>query len=577
MTHLYTVLHGGLVLTLDGAAPTDAASRALGSPDAAGRRATAVAFADDRILAVGSDDEVLPLAGPGSRVLDLGGRVVVPGFRDPHAHPLGEGLDAGKVLTGGEPDLRAGLRRLSDVASRLDPDAWLLARYDQTRWRDPRHPTRDDLDRAIPDRPVLLAHVSGHAVAANSLALALARVGPATEDVAGLWSVERDVHGEPTGIVTGTEAASLFADAVPAPTASDLAAAVARDAERLAAHGVVATADADFGSDGIGVERASRAYVAAAEAGRLHQSVSLMPGLARLGPPDAAPPAPADISGGIPVDLRDRLPVRACKLKADGAMTTRTAWLREDFADAPGWRGLMVEDAGALRVRVAGAHAAGWQVCTHAIGDAAVDAICDALEALGTADPVTGAGGGTEGRASTAAAARRHRIEHAMLLDDVTIERIARLGATLSMQPEFVAWAGDTYRARLGDARVARMNRYRSVLAAGIPVAFGSDRPVVGGAPLDGILAAVRHEGPSGRPLDAGERLSAAEALHAWTVGAARAMWAEADAGRIAVGMRADLVVLSTDPTDPAAWDRGSAPAVAATVIGGRLVHGDLG
>ncbi|MCU0504953.1 MAG: amidohydrolase [Chloroflexi bacterium] len=565
MTHEYVVLHGGTVLTLDACAPSDAASRALGAPDAAGRRATAVAFAHDRILAVGTDANVLAIAGPDSTVIDLRGGIVVPGFIDPHAHPLGEGVDAGKVLIGGEPDLRAALRRLSDAASRLDPDAWLLARYDQTRWLEPRHPTRDDLDRAIPDRPVLLAHVSGHAVAVNSLALALAGVGPATDDVAGRWSIERDVHGEPTGVVVGTDAWSVFEDAVPPPTTAGLTDAVVRAGRRLAADGVVATADADLGSDGTRLEAALRAYVAAAASGGLAQVVSLMPGLARLGPPDVPPPTPADVEASVPPDLRDRLPVRACKLKADGAMTTRTAFLREDYADAPGWRGLAVEDAEALRARVLGAHAAGWQVCTHAIGDAAVDAVLDALEAVEAADR-----GG-------AVAAGRHRIEHAMLLDDSAIDRAAALGAMLSMQPEFVAWAGDTYRARLGDVRAARMNRYRSILAAGIDVAFGSDRPVVLGAPLAGIAAAVRHAGPSGVALDPAERISGAEALHAWTAGAARASWMEGDLGRIAVGMRADLAILSSDPTAQGAWDGSRArPEVVATVVGGHVVHGDL-
>ncbi len=562
---MYAVLHGGLVLTVDGCAPTDAASRAAGAPDAAGRRATAIAFAHDRILAVGSDAEVLAIAGRDSTVIDLRGRVVVPGFIDAHAHPLGEGIDAGKVLLGAEPDLRAALRRLSDAASRLAPDAWLLARYDQTRWREGSHPTRDDLDRAIPDRPVLLAHVSGHAVAANSLALALAGVGPATEDVAGRWSVERDAHGEPTGVVVGTEAWALFERAVPAPEPAELAAAVARASARLAADGVVATSDADLGSDGTGLDAAIAAYAAAAASGGLSQAISLMPGLARLGAADAAPPTPDEIAAAIPPALREQLPVRACKLKADGAMTTRTARLRDDYADAPGWRGLAVEDADALRARVAGAHAAGWQVCTHAIGDAAVDAVLDALAGI---EATSGAGSVT---------ARRHRIEHAMLLDDGAIARAAEIGATLSMQPEFVAWAGDTYRARLGAARATRMNRYRSILAAGIPVAFGSDRPVVLGAPLAGMAAAVRHAGPSGTVLDPAERLSGAEALHAWTVGAARACGMDADLGCIAVGMRADLAILSADPTDDRTWSGGTVPEVLATLVAGDVVHGELG
>jgi len=580
VTHEYTVLHGGLVITLDGAAPTDAASRSAGVPDAAGRRVTAIAFARDRIIAVGSDVDVLALAGADSRVIDLGGRVVLPGFRDPHAHPIGEGVDAAKPLIGGENDLRAGLRVLSDAASRLPADAWLLARYDQTGWRGGRHPTRDDLDRAIPDRPVLLAHVSGHAVAANSLALAFAGVGAATEDLPGRRAVERDEHGDPTGIVTGTDAWDLFVEAFPAPSHRELIAAIARAAGRLVADGVVATADADLGSDGTGMQVAIAAYVAAANSGRLPLPVALMPGLVRLGPADVDPPTPDELAAAIPARLRDRLPMRAAKLKADGAMTTRTAWLREDYADAPGWRGLPVGEPGALAERIRRAHLAGWRTCTHAIGDAAVDAVLDALEAAdrealaaGSRMSSAAAGGG-----SPSVASRGHRIEHAMLLDDAAITRIATLGAVASMQPEFVAWAGDTYRARLGPERASRMNRYRSLLDAGVPIAFGSDRPVVGGRPLDGIAAAVRHAGPSGIRLSDDEAISPAEALHAWTAGAAFAMGDDAEAGRLAVGSRADLVVLSGDPTAaPVRGHRGSAPQVLATVVGGRTVHGEIG
>ena len=178
MTHHYTVLHGGTVLTLDGALPTDAATRAAGAvgvPDAAGRRATAICYAHERILAVGTDEEMLALAGPDSTVVDLRGRAVVPGFVEPHAHPYWEGVVAGMALVAGR-ERRAALRAVPGAGEHLPPDAWLVARYDPTGWDRPDDPTRDDLDRAVPDRPVLLAHVSGHGVAANSLALAIAGI-----------------------------------------------------------------------------------------------------------------------------------------------------------------------------------------------------------------------------------------------------------------------------------------------------------------------------------------------------------------------------------------------------------------
>jgi hypothetical protein len=152
---------------------------------------------------------------------------------------------------------------------------------------------------------------------------------------------------------------------------------------------------------------------------------------------------------------------------------------------------------------------------------------------------------------------------------------------TAIVQPEFVAWAGDVYRARLGPDRAARLLPYAELLAAGVPVAFSSDRPVVVGAPLDGIRSAIRHAGPSGVRLSDAVPLSAAEALHAWTAGGARAAFDDDETGQIDVGYRADLTLLSADPTalPPGEWRRGGdaeALSVEATILGGHLAWGEL-
>lgn len=551
MTHHYTVLHGGTVLTFDGAAPTDAGTRAsgTGAPDAAGRRATAICIAHERILAIGSDDEVLPLAGPDSTVVDLRGRAVLPGFVEPHAHPYWEGFAAGLGLVAGR-DRRAALRAVPGLAEHLDPDAWLVARYDPTGWDRPDDPTRDDLDRAVPDRPVLLAHVSGHAVAANSLALALAGIDRTVVDVPGRLVPDHDPDGEPTGVVRGPEAWDRFAAAMPAPTAADGAAALARALARLVADGVTTVADADVGSTA-GVAAELAAWGEALASGAMPLVVSLMPGLARLAPgPDDPVPTPADLGAPLPAAARGRARLAHVKLKADGALTTRTAWLREPYADA-GHAGGPVHEPAALARRVARAAESGWAAAIHAIGDAAVAAVLDALEAT---PPPPGA---------------VHRVEHAMLLDPALVGRLAGSGAAAVVQPEFLAWAGPTYRSRLGDERAGRLLPLAALLAAGVPTAFSSDRPVVPGAPLDGVRAALRHD----------PGLSAAEALHAWTAAAA-AVLGDHDAGRLVVGGRSDLVVVSGDPTavSRAAWAAGEdGIRVEATVVAGVTVHGTLG
>jgi predicted amidohydrolase YtcJ len=550
MTHHYTVLHGGTILTLDGARPTDAASRAAGSPDvpdAAGRRATAICYAHDRILAVGGDAEILALAGPASHVVDLRGRAVLPGFVEPHAHPYWEGLVAGMRQLAGH-DRRAALKALPGGAERLEPDAWLIGRYDPTGWDRPDDPSRDDLDRAVPDRPVLLAHVSGHAVAANSLALAFAGIDAGAPDLPGRSAIERDAAGEPTGILRGPDAWDRVAAAMPAPTAAEGHAALARAAVRLAADGVTSLADADLGSTaGLAAELA--AWGEAIASGAMPLAVSLMPGLVRIAGGAGDPvPAPADIAADLPAAVCDRIRLTHVKLKADGALTTHTAWLRTPYDDAA-HAGGPVHDTSALAARIRGAVTAGWAVATHAIGDAAVDAVLDAY-------------------AAAPAPPRPHRVEHAMLLDADLIARIAASGATAVVQPEFLAWAGTTYRGRLGDERAARLLPFAAILAAGIPMPFSSDRPVVPGAPLDGVRAALRHDGG----------LSVAEALHAWTAAGAAAL-DDDDAGRLEVGRRSDLVILSRDPTAvPArAWARGDdGISVVATIAGGRLVAGRL-
>lgn len=550
MTHHYTALHGGTILTLDGALPTDAASRASGDPgvlDAAGRRATAICFAHDRILAVGDDAEIRALAGPDSHVVDLRGQAVLPGFVDPHAHPYWEGIVAGMALLAGR-ERRAALKALPGGAERLEPDAWLVARYDPTGWDRSDDPTRDDLDRAVPDRPVLVAHVSGHAVAANSLALALAGIGVGTPDVPGRSAIERDGTGEPTGILHGPEAWDRVASAMPASTAAEGHAALARAAARLAADGVTSVADADLGSTA-GVAAELAAWGEAVASGAMPLAVSLMPGLVRIAAAlDDAVPSPADIAADLPDAARDRVHLTHVKLKADGALTTHTAWLRAPYADAP-HPGGPVHDASALADRIRGAVAAGWAVATHAIGDAAVAAVLDAY-------------------AVAPAPAHPHRVEHAMLLDGDLIARLAASGATAVVQPEFLAWAAATYRARLGEERAARLLPFAALLAAGIPMPFSSDRPVVRGAPLDGVRAALRHD----------RGLSVAEALHSWTAAGASAL-DDDEGGRLEVGRRSDLVILSRDPTavPTGAWARGDDGInVVATIAGGRLVAGRL-
>jgi len=210
---------------------------------------------------------------------------------------------------------------------------------------------------------------------------------------------------------------------------------------------------------------------------------------------------------------------------------------------------------------VARVHAAGWQVAAHAIGDAAID-LC--LDAYGKA------------LARHPRADARHRIEHAMLLWPDQVGRLARLGILPVYQPEFLLRFGDAYRAALGDSRAHRLMPYAETQAAGLPLVFSSDLPVVPGHPLDGVASAAQRRTPSGLALGADHRVSVADALRAYTAGAAYSVFLETDRGRIAPGQRADFAVLNGDPLalPPDEWAQGL--SVRATVVGGKVVHGGL-
>jgi hypothetical protein len=558
------ILHDGPILTMDG---SDDAS----APASARRDDLAVALGGGRILAVGRSTDVLALAGPDTQLVDLDGAAVLPGFQDQHAHPLMEGLQAGWVDLTRAPDVTAALRMLAgaaaDARSSFEVERWVEAWYQPSTWRDARHPTRDELDRIVPDVPVLLHHGSGHATLGNSLALAYAGITAERSDPPGA-TIERDASGEPTGMVRGSDPVAPFAAALPPLSPEALRDAVRRAGARLSAAGVTAVADANVGGLGDPVSEIA-AYAGAVLDGDFPQRLTVMPGLAQLAVADEDPPTPDDITALVPPDVRDRVRVGPAKFFADGALSTGDAWLRapyEDAADRPAVLsvGQPAYEPEALVERLWRAHLSGWQLATHAIGDAGIKLTLEAYRRILATHPRPD---------------HRHRVEHSMVLSPDLLRVAIELEVVAVLQPEFVTGTGDVYLARLGD-RTHNLYAYRAWIDAGLQVAFASDRPFSRGAPLDGIRAAFRLAGPSGRRLHADPGPTVAEALRAWTSAAAWAARDEAHAGRLAAGLAADLVVLSADPTTVAPERWGTAHDgvdVLATLVGGRTVFGDLG
>ncbi|MCC6728367.1 MAG: amidohydrolase [Chthonomonadales bacterium] len=519
----------------------------------------ALAIARGRVAAVGSAAALRSAAPPGARVVDLAGRTVTPGFNDSHMHVLPYGMD----LAQADLSPRAGVRDIAGLVDALrrwaaaHPAAdWVRgSRYDQNVFPGAAHPTRADLDAAFAERPVWVSQTSKHAGACNSAALRLAGVDQNTPDPDG-GAIVRDEAGEPTGVMLES-AMGLVTRWLPKPGRAAMVEAIRRACEALLRVGVTSASDLNTGWFHMATE--IEAYRQAVDQ-RAALRITLCPHAVDFGEPQDVPsreafaadcgldrpPSAEPGQGGVRLG--------PAKLFSDGALTVRTAALREPYVDGAG-DGMLLHPVDELRSYVRSAHAAGWQVATHAIGDRAIAEVLDAYAMA------CGEDAGVE---------RRHRVEHAMLLTPDLRQRLVRQRVVPTMQPEFVARLGDAYVMGLGEERAATLNPVASLLRAGVGVPFGSDCPIVPGAPLDGVRAAIARTTASGRVLGPTERIGAADALRNYTWWSAYSTFDEAETGSLERGKRADLVVLSADP----AADGPDPVEVVATVVAGRFVSG---
>jgi len=515
------------------------------------RPTTAMAVHGGRIVALGDDATELRA----TRTVDLGGATVVPGFHDAHNHMAwyGMGLDELDVS-------EAGCRSLDDVyaavaarAAEQPEGTWIIGRgYDQTKLGG-EHPSRHGLDRAAPKHHVNLKHATGHMCVVNSLVLDqldLANV-PAGGDV-----VASD--GEPTGLLREQAQRLLDPLLYPVPLA-DIERAIDRAGRRYVAEGMTSVQEAGIGRGLAGstpIELA--AYQRARDAGRLRVRTTLMVAADSLHPLTHA--EDDDVEFGLDLGIRtgfgdDWLRIGPMKLFSDGSLVGRTCAMHQPFAGEPDNVGYFQTAEADIRDVIRRAHRSGWQVATHAIGDRAITVVLDAYAAALAEHP---------------RADHRHRIEHCGVVDDPDLRRVAELGVIPVPQGRFVNEIGEGMRSALGPEREDWCYRQRSFLDAGCVVPGSSDRPVVDGAPLLGMADMVQRRTPAGHVLAPKERISAREALRAYTYGSAYATFAEADLGTLDVGKRADFVALSADPTDA----NGLADArVLATAIGGEIVH----
>jgi hypothetical protein len=515
--------------------------------DAARAQASALAVRDGRVVALGNARDLRPYVGARTRRVALRGATVLPGLTDAHVHVEGLGQARAALDLVGARSLAEALQRAAAAARSLPPGAWLLGRgWDQNDWPDKRFPSAAELDRAVGDRPAYLERVDGHAAWVNTRALRAAGLDARSVDPPG-GRVLRDAAGAPTGVLIDA-AGELVARHIPAPSRAQRKQYLVQGLQACAAAGLTEVHDA-----GVDLETVALYKELLAE-GQLAVRVYVM----LRGPeeflalPDTLQPE---------VGLGDgRLTVRAIKAVADGALGSRGALLLEPYSDEPGTRGLATVDWERFDALLVAAHKRGFQVNTHAIGDAANRRVLEAYErVLGT----------------SAGAAARWRIEHAQVLAPSDVPRFKALGVVPSVQPTHCTsdmyWAP----ARLGPTRVKGAYLWRTFLEQGVPVAGGSDAPVERIDVLPGLYAARTRQDAKGWPrggFEPRERLTSEQALALFTQHAAFAAFEEHERGRLAPGWRADLTVLDRDITSrpPAALLK---TRVLRTVVGGETVY----
>ena len=486
-----------------------------------GRVEGSLAVRGGRIVYLGPDAGADRLRGPETRVIDLAGRAVTPGLVDAHSHLVGLGEALQQVDLVGTASYEEVVRKVREGASRLPAGAWVRGRgWDQNDWSDKRFPTHEALSAAVPDHPVWLTRVDGHAALVNAAAMKILGIDASTKDPAG-GRFLRDTAGRPTGVLVDN-AMDVVADRMPAATVED-----SERALRLAARHCVELGLTTVTDMGIG-DTAYRAYSALRKAGELPLRAAVF-----LTDDDRL--LAQWFKRGPEIDPEARLNVRGVKMYIDGALGSRGAALVEPYSDDPGNLGLLVSTGDHLEDVARRALAAGFQVGIHAIGDRGGLVALDAMErALGGPRPEA-----------------RFRLEHSQVLRLEDIQRMSRLGIIASMQPTHATsdmpWAGD----RVGERRLAGAYAWRKVLNAGGRLALGSDFPVESADPRLGLYAAVTRQDLQGNPPGGwlpGERLTREEALRGFTLDAAWSLFLEKEVGSLEVGKRADLVVFARDP-----------------------------
>ena len=514
----------------------------------------AVAISGNRVAADGDSVSIMQLAGPATRVIELRGRRVVPGFNDAHVHFVDGGAALASVQLGDVKSQAEFRQRMADFARTQPKGAWITeGEWDHEKWSPAQLPTHDLIDAVTSDNPVFVYRLDGHMGLANAAAMKLAGVDKSTKDVPG-GVIVRDADGNPTGIFKDA-ATALIERAIPPASLAQIEIAVVAAQNYAAANGVTSVQDLPGSTTDMRRPETLRAYESLLKEGRL--TVRISSGVRLLDWKQLADPGITTGFGG------DVLRVGGLKSFADGSLGSTTAWFFQPYIDAPDTSGIASDEllhADDMYADMKAGDAAGLQLITHAIGDRANNTILNMYERL---------------EKENGPRDRRLRIEHAQHLLKSDIPRFAQLHVIASMQPYHCIDDGRWAEKRIGRERIQTTYAFRSLLDSGAVLAFGSDWPVAPMVPLIGIYAAVTRRTLDGKNPNGWvpqQKISVAEAVHAYTVGAAYAEGQEKSKGSISAGKLADLVVLSDDifAIDPIQIER---TKVDMTILGGKIIY----
>lgn len=524
------ILYNAAVRTMDDAKPS----------------AEAVAVMGNKIVAVGTSKDVRALAGAKTRLVDAGGKSVLPGFNDAHVHWLDGGYSITNVNLRDATSKEEFAKRIGDFAKKLPKGRWILGGdWDHEKYPGTTLPTKEWIDSVTPDNPVFVNRTDGHMALANSLAIKLAKVTKETKDVDG-GLIVRDANGEPTGIFKDA-ALDLIGKAIPARSWDENHYAAVAATEHAAKLGVTSIQDMSAGDD-VGL------YQYMLEHGELKTRIYAVRSILSwevLGK--------AGVRGAFGSPW---LRIGGLKGFADGSLGSTTAYFFEPFSDAPNTRGLLFDQMlpeGIMLKRVDEADKRGLHVMIHAIGDEANKIILDIYQQVAEKNGPRD---------------RRYRIEHAQHLRPSEIKQFASQKVIASMQPYHCADDGRWADKRIGSERAKGTYAFRSLLDAGAVLAFGSDWTVAPLNPMEGLKAAVTRQTLDGKHPNGWvpeQKITLEEAIRAFTVGSAYAEFQDQVKGSLTPGKLADLVLLDCDifKVDPAKIDQ---VKVTMTVVDGKVV-----